>query len=58
MEACCRDFRYRFSQFKVIFELAKAGHNDPAIVAFNDVQQHDLDVYQRAFERRCEGDSA
>lgn len=54
MEECCRDFRYRFSQFKVVYELAKAGRSSPTLVEFSDVQRQDLYVYKKAFRDRCD----
>ena len=54
MDLCCRDFRYRYTQFKAVFALVKAGRSEPKRVAFNEVQKQDLEVYQRAFARRCE----
>jgi hypothetical protein len=54
MEVCCRDLRYRYSQFKTVFELIKAGRSDGRIIDFNEVQQQNMDVYKRAFQDRCE----
>ncbi len=53
MDECCRDFRYRFSQFKVVYELAKAGHSSPAAVEFSDVQRQGMEFYKKAFDERC-----
>lgn len=55
MDACCKDLRYRFSQFKIIYQLAKAGRSSqPVLVDMNDVQRQDMDVYQKAFRERCD----
>ena len=54
MDLCCRDFRYRYTQFKAVYTLAKAGRNEPKLLSFNDVQKQDLELYQRAFDSRCE----
>lgn len=54
MEVCCRDLRYRYSQFKTVFELINAGRSDGRIIDFNEVQQQNMDVYKRAFQDRCE----
>ena len=54
MAACCRDYRYRYTQFKAVFDLmearASAGAADALPAA--DVDVRDLESYQRAFEER------
>ena len=53
MDECCRDYRYRFSQFKVVYDLAKAGYSSPAAVEFSDVQRQGMEFYKKAFDKRC-----
>jgi hypothetical protein len=55
MRECCKDYRYRFSQSKAVFELCKAGRAAPAAIEFSDVQKAGLDACQEAFEQRCAG---
>jgi hypothetical protein len=55
MRECCKNYRYRFSQFKAVYELCKAGRATPCAIEFSDVQKADLDVYQAAFKQRCAG---
>ena len=58
MAQCCADWRYRFTQFKQVYELQKArfeagdrgGQPDPAMT---EVQKRDMDRYRKAFEERC-----
>lgn len=55
MAICCRDYRYRFTQFKAVFELcgAQAGRMAGGdAVAAVDVDARDLDRYQDAFDER------
>jgi hypothetical protein len=52
---CCRDWRYRFSQFKQVYELCKARAGDTTgVVQATDVCQRSLESYQAEFERRCQ----
>jgi hypothetical protein len=53
MAECCKDFRYQFTQFKVVYERAKA-QRTPAAAATSvgDVQYAQLDMYQQAFLER------
>lgn len=62
MAICCRDFRYRYTQFKAVFDLVEARHAgggpdaadaDADAVAANDVESRGLEGYRRAFEERC-----
>ena len=57
MAACCRDFRYRFTQFKAVFDLmeAQAGSIAPPAVdaAAADVDTRGLESYRAAFDERC-----
>ena len=57
MKECCKEYRYQYSQFKVVFDLIKAGRH----VAFVDslptnaaagVEYKSLDVYSQAYQRR------
>jgi hypothetical protein len=51
---CCRDFRYKYSQFRAVYELVASGHKSPAAVKMSDVQKQELGFYQKAFLNRCE----
>jgi len=54
MAECCRHFRYRFSQFKVVYDRVKTQRFPilfPATV--NEVQYANLEMYQQAFLERC-----
>lgn len=53
MGRCCAAYRYRFSQFKQVYYLAKSGYATPETVALAGVQQQGMDAYQKAFDRRC-----
>ena len=55
MRVCCRDWRYRFTQFKGVYELCEAKLATPGAVAVSDVQKRSLESYQLAFEERCVG---
>ena len=56
MSECCRDFRYRYSQFKAVYDRAKAQHLPNLITTpINEVQQATLEKYQQAFLERCGG---
>ena len=57
MEECCEKYRYQFSQFKVVFTLAKAGRSLPSIDpmaerAVTDVEYKQLDIYSQAYQKR------
>ena len=54
MDECCRNDHYRFSQFKVVYQLEKAGHISASVFEFNEVQRQDMEVYKKAFQDRCE----
>jgi hypothetical protein len=54
MKECCTNFRYRFSQFRAVYEAAKAGRSPIMAVQMDEVQQAALDVYQQAFLERCD----
>jgi len=57
MAACCRDLRYRYTQFKAVFDLMESqqGSAGAATVAVPaaDVDTRALDRYQAAFDERC-----
>lgn len=55
MAICCKNFRYRFSQFKVVFELAEAKYATPEAIQMSDVDKRSLESYQKAFDERCAG---
>lgn len=58
MKICCKNFRYQFSQFKVVFEYTKAGRSlagtDGARAMFKSdpVDYKNLDIYNKAFQDR------
>jgi len=56
MKECCRGYRYQFSQFKVVYERAKAASAMPAPIPapLADVQRASLETYQMAFLERCD----
>jgi hypothetical protein len=53
MDECCKNYRYRYSQFKAVYELAKAGKKTTPLIEFTDVQCQDMNVYRKAFADRC-----
>jgi len=53
MDACCKNYRYRFSQFKTVFELVRTERLTPRQIEISDVQKAELSAYQQAFEKRC-----
>ena len=54
LDECCAHECFRFSQFKVVFELAKAGRKPSSLVIeLNNVQRQDMEVYKNAFRERC-----
>ena len=57
MAQCCADWRYRFTQFKEVYELHKAraaaGGAGPSAPEMTDVQRRDMERYRKAFEERC-----
>lgn len=59
MKQCCEKFRYQFSQFKVVYTLAKAGRSLPNDESANvypavGVQYKDMDIYSKAFKGRVD----
>ena len=59
MKECCQKYRYQFSQFKVVYGLAKAGRelttdDCRAQVPSGSVSYTDLSVYAKAFQERTE----
>ena len=57
MAVCCRDFRYRFTQFRAVFEMLEAQSDAmgaPVVcIEAADVDRRDLERYRAAFEERC-----
>jgi len=53
MGRCCVAYRYKFTQFKQVYFLAKSGYATTELVAMTGVQQQGMDVYRKAFEERC-----
>ena len=60
MKICCQNFRYQFSQFKVVYEYTKAGKSLTETSGFKASQSIDpveyksLDVYGKAFNDRVD----
>ena len=58
LKICCENFRYQFSQFKVVYEYTKAGRSltgtegSRSAMASEPVDYKQMDVYRRAFEDR------
>ena len=56
IKECCQNFRYQFSQFKIVFDLVKAGRHvafgeSLAANAASGVEYKNLDVYSQAYQR-------
>ena len=58
LKICCKNFRYQFSQFKVVYEYTKAGKSLTETSGFkasqesDPVEYKDLKVYGKAFNDR------
>ena len=58
LKTCCNNFRYQFSQFKVVYEYTKAGKSlaetdgFKTLQSFDPVEYKSLDVYGKAFNDR------
>ena len=58
MKICCKNFRYQFSQFKVVYEYTKAGRSltgtegTEAAMKADPVDYRQLSVYDKAFAER------
>ena len=54
---CCRDWRYRYTQFKAVYDLmeAQSGSVGAPVVEVDaaDVDTRGLESYRAAFEERC-----
>ena len=63
MKTCCKNFRYQFSQFKVVYEYTKAGRSladtegAKAAMKADLVDYRQLSVYGKAFADRVAGGS-
>ena len=57
ISACCRDWRYRYTQFKAVFDLMESQQSSTGAavvaVAAADVDTRGLERYQAAFDERC-----
>lgn len=53
MAECCRNYRYRFSQFRTVYELMEKGLVSDNVYKASDVQKQNLSVYTKAFHDRC-----
>ena len=53
MAECCREYRYRFSQFKAVYYRKKAGVMRDSLPIMDNVSYTDLSAYQKAFLERC-----
>ena len=58
MRICCKNFRYQFSQFKVVYEYTKAGRslsgteNMTVAMKSDPVDYKSLEIYGRVFNER------
>ena len=58
MKICCKNFRYKFSQFKVVYDYTKAGRSLSGTEGFNKAMKADpvdyqgMDAYDKAFTER------
>jgi hypothetical protein len=52
MAECCRDFRYQFSQFKAVYDRARAQAAPVLPAPISEVQQASLERYRQAFLER------
>ena len=58
MKICCKNYRYQFSQFKVVYEYTKASRSPSGSEGFNNAMKADsvdyrkLDAYNKAFTER------
>lgn len=53
MNVCCRDYRYRFSQFQKTYMAVKQGLIHPDAIKAKDVSTASMGSYKEAFRRRC-----
>ena len=53
MEVCCQNYRYKYSQFRSVYELKKAGYASGPATQMDGAQRRSLDVYKKAFDERC-----
>jgi hypothetical protein len=53
MNECCRDFRYQFSQFKVVYDRTSSQRAPVITMPIDKVHYVGLEKYQRAFQERC-----
>jgi hypothetical protein len=63
LKECCSKYRYQFSQFKVVYSLAKAGRelttdDCRAEIPTGSVEYKDLSAYARAFAERTDREEA
>ena len=53
MNLCCRDYRYRFSQFQKTYLAVQQGLIHPDAIKAKDVSTASMGAYKEAFRRRC-----
>ena len=53
MNVCCRDYRYRFSQFQKTYLAVQQGLIHPDAIKAKDVSTASMGAYKEAFRRRC-----
>jgi hypothetical protein len=63
LKECCSKYRYQFSQFKVVYSLAKASRelttdDCRAEIPTGSVEYKDLSAYARAFAERTDREEA
>ena len=59
MKVCCEHYRYQFTQFRTVFELAKSGRDistadSQKAVPTGNVEYKNLEIYAEAFRNRTE----
>lgn len=54
MAECCRNYRYRYTQFKAVYDCLSVQQTPVIVLPSNDVQHAKMDIYQRAFLERCD----
>lgn len=53
MKISCEKFRYKFSQFRVVYQMVLAGRVSDNAYTASAVQTQDMSVYAKAFRARC-----
>ena len=53
MAECCNNFRYRFTQFKAVYDRMRSQQISLSATPAPEVQRANLDIYQQVFMERC-----